>query len=841
MITHPLRFFFAAVYLAVAATATAQPGAWLFRSNGFQFNMTLVAEVRFNGTTDTLVNNAVAVISRGQLRGMATPVREFGKLLYYVSMNANTYQGDTLQFLAYRGKNGKVYRSTQQVVFKHNTLVGSWTTPLVLDFNLNNKPLIYSNASALYVENTCSEVIDVQGSDKESSEGSGLSFSIIGGDDASKFAINQATGVLTWKNFVPDVQSPADANTDNVYEVRIRLTDEANNTTDQNLQVTVVGSLGIASVTCPDNQTLRTNDDGLGDCSTAAPRTGVPLPAYCAYSQLSYQLTGANIGTGTGLVPFTTPFAKGVTTVSYTFSGTNPASTCSFQVKVTDEEVPTISCPANKTVPATKVDPCAAVVMGINATANDNCEPPALTHTITGATTGSGSGQASGKTFNTGVNTIQYTVTDAVAKKSTCSFQLIVEPCLSFSGTIKWETNQTLGVKDVNVVLGGNASSSSVTGANGNFFIEVTNSSGSFTLKPTKNLNKLNGVTASDALAIQQHVTGVKRITNLYKLVAADVNQNNSVTVQDASLITQSLNGNQTALSQFLTSWRFVPQAHVMTNPPWNFPEQIAYTNINQDQDNQHFLGIKMGDVVTAFANPANFAPVEPLIWSVNDAILQSDQQYAIPFYAGEMADLAAWQFALRFDPEKFAVISIEPSGLVPLQEDDFGMSELGEGLLRTVWVQPVPVKLSESSVVFTLHVQALENNIRLSDFLHLDHDVLPGLSYRSDLMESPVELHFQQLIGISNADATGSGVQLLVNFPNPFTRQTTIPFVLPAACNASLRVFDVTGRVLAVIEGHYASGSHQVLFDFSSIDAYGVLFYSLTTPYGVETRKMVR
>ncbi|MFZ4633312.1 MAG: T9SS type A sorting domain-containing protein [Saprospiraceae bacterium] len=81
----------------------------------------------------------------------------------------------------------------------------------------------------------------------------------------------------------------------------------------------------------------------------------------------------------------------------------------------------------------------------------------------------------------------------------------------------------------------------------------------------------------------------------------------------------------------------------------------------------------------------------------------------------------------------------------------------------------------------------------------------------------------------------------MLANFPNPFTWQTTIPFVLPAACNASLRVYDVTGRVLAVVKGHYASGPHQVLFDFNGIDVHGVLFYDLTTPFGVETRKMVR
>lgn len=51
-----------------------------------------------------------------------------------------------------------------------------------------------------------------------------LTYSISGGADAAKFSINSSTGVLTFAS-APDFGTPTDANTDNVYEVTVRVSD----------------------------------------------------------------------------------------------------------------------------------------------------------------------------------------------------------------------------------------------------------------------------------------------------------------------------------------------------------------------------------------------------------------------------------------------------------------------------------------------------------------------------------------------------------------------------------------------------------------------------------------
>ena len=80
--------------------------------------------------------------------------------------------------------------------------------------------------------------------------------------------------------------------------------------------------------------------------------------------------------------------------------------------------------------------------------------------------------------------------------------------------------------------------------------------------------------------------------------------------------------------------------------------------------------------------------------------------------------------------------------------------------------------------------------------------------------------------------------IELLQNRPNPFVRQTTIGFILPENCEAQLRVFDASGRVLFSQKKIYTAGRHEETLDLEG--ASGVLYYELTTPFGVLAKKMV-
>lgn len=405
-----------------------------------------------------------------------------------------------------------------------------------------------------------------------------------------------------------------------------------------------------------------------------------PVSDNCAGATWGFMLSGATTATVTGIADGmgsgVLSFNKGVTMVVLSATdGTNSATTVSFTVTVTDNQPPTVNCPVNKTVPPTISSPCSAVVGGIDGTYNDNCTGSTLTYVLSGATTGGGNGQASGQTFLLGTTTVSYTVTDGASLTSSCMFTVTVTNCnITFSGTIKWENDGTSGVNNATVNVTGASSGNDLTDTNGDFLASLPYATGNFTVKPVKNLNRLNGVTVADAMAIQQHLTNSNPITNPYKMVAADVNRSNSISTIDATIINQCLLGSPAANNQFSVFWRFVPQTWTPVLPPWGFPDKIELTGVSTNQSGLNFYGVKIGDVVSTYANPANFGAGQPLVWRVQDRVLQTGETVAVDFRADQLDDLRAMQFALRFDPELLVLDTIEPLNALPLSIENFGV-----------------------------------------------------------------------------------------------------------------------------------------------------------------------
>ncbi len=433
-----------------------------------------------------------------------------------------------------------------------------------------------------------------------------------------------------------------------------------------------------------------------------------------------------------------------------------------------------------------------------------------------------------------GVKTITYSVTDGGCSNS-CSFTITVNTCLvDIGGTIVWEKDDVTGVGSATVTLSGDASGSQTTPAAGTYgFSGLVGTN--FTLTPTKTINKMNGVNVADATAIQQHLANIAPITDPYKLIAADVNKSNSVSAVDASIISQSILGNPSALQQFKTSWRFTPATPALTNPPWGFAENAVVSNPVGNQT-VNFIGIKTGDV-NGTANPAGLGAGETLVLNVQDRVLEAGAEVTAEFEAGQQSDLAAFQLGLRFDPARLQFVEVQPLDGLPLTADNFGLYEVAAGEIRALWSQPAGTSLAEATPLFRLKFQALQGGVSLSEALALDEDVVPAHAYNGMLAEAPVELSYQAVTG-TGSPAGATDVQLLQNRPNPFNGTTTIPFVLPRECDATLRITAATGQLLFEQQKHYPAGRHEETLYLPA--ASGVLYVELVTEQGSVVRRML-
>ncbi len=80
---------------------------------------------------------------------------------------------------------------------------------------------------------------------------------------------------------------------------------------------------------------------------------------------------------------------------------------------------------------------------------------------------------------------------------------------------------------------------------------------------------------------------------------------------------------------------------------------------------------------------------------------------------------------------------------------------------------------------------------------------------------------------------------RLRQNYPNPFNPSTVIEFSAPTAGNASLKVYDVLGREVAVLlDGFVDAGNYSIKFDATVLGS-GVYFYRLMVNGSSISRKM--
>jgi hypothetical protein len=77
-------------------------------------------------------------------------------------------------------------------------------------------------------------------------------------------------------------------------------------------------------------------------------------------------------------------------------------------------------------------------------------------------------------------------------------------------------------------------------------------------------------------------------------------------------------------------------------------------------------------------------------------------------------------------------------------------------------------------------------------------------------------------------------------NYPNPFIIRTKISFTLPKASRVSLKVYDISGRLVTTLaDGIQNAGTYEVTFDGSGFSS-GVYIYRLQASEFTETKKMV-
>lgn len=261
------------------------------------------------------------------------------------------------------------------------------------------------------------------------------------------------------------------------------------------------------------------------------------------------------------------------------------------------------------------------------------------------------------------------------------------------------------------------------------------------------------------------------------------------------------------------------------------------------ERDIQDFISLRASAVTGNTTRPDDTQ--QPLIWRVRDRVLKVGTTVNMDFLAFNFTDLAAYQFALKFDPTqlRFEQIEVLAPGF-PLDPDgNFGMFNIAGGELRTLWSTAMGMTMPPATPVFRVVLTALAGGKNLSAVMNIDPMIISPVAYNTVLLPRGVQLYYADYT--KPADPRTEPVettmlQLHQNYPNPFNGCTQIGFTLPEAGLVKLRVLDIAGREYLRLEKNAAAGYQEEHICLENAGA-GVFFFELATPYGTLRRRILQ
>ncbi len=354
----------------------------------------------------------------------------------------------------------------------------------------------------------------------------------------------------------------------------------------------------------------------------------------------------------------------------------------------------------------------------------------------------------------------------------------------------------------------------------------VTNSvplAATFVISPEKDDNPLNGVTTYDLVLISKHILGIEPLDSPYKMIAADANKSGSITTFDIVEIRKLILGIYTDLPNN-SSWRFVDKAFQFPNlnNPFQtaFPETISVADAIATQIGEDFVGVKIGDVNnTSIANatmPAEDRTAATALFDVEDRKVKAGETFEVTFEAAEQ--LKGFQFTMLLN-------GLETVGVV--ESDNVTASNFG-----LVFEDAATVSI-DGAQEFTLRFKAVKSG-KLSEMLGVSGAITRAEAY-GGAGRLGVAFRF------SGKTISGVGFELYQNQPNPFVNKTSIGFFLPEAAEATLSIFDETGRVVYQQKGQFAKGENTIALDRALLNTTGMLYYKLETATDSDTKKMIQ
>lgn len=388
-------------------------------------------------------------------------------------------------------------------------------------------------------------------------------------------------------------------------------------------------------------------------------------------------------------------------------------------------------------------------------------------------------------------------------------------------GTVATATGY--GIENAEVQLVGLTEAQiTTTGAQGGYAFGFVSDDENVAITPAKDGDDDKGVSTLDLVLIQRHILNISRFDSPYKVIAADINDSETITGADVVELRKLILG---VTSEFAnnTSWRFVDATQSMSQGG-EFPfreDRMAAANAG-DQSGVDFVAVKIGDVNDSY-EAADNRSAKTVNLTFDNTSVDAGQTVELAISSADYVDAYGYQFTLDLN-------GLE---LVDVVAGDLNMTAENVAVLdkNTVTVSYGSTVAETASDLFTIVVKANTAG-NVSDMINVTSGVTKAEAYVGDNME---------VVQVALSSRGAAEYDLFQNEPNPFKDQTVIGFNMAEEGFASITVFDVAGRVLTQITGEYNKGANTVALNRNDLGGVsGVLYYKLEAADYTATKKMI-
>ncbi len=357
-----------------------------------------------------------------------------------------------------------------------------------------------------------------------------------------------------------------------------------------------------------------------------------------------------------------------------------------------------------------------------------------------------------------------------------------------------------------------------------------------------KNDNHSNGVSTLDLVLIQRHILGFTDLDSPYKVIAADINNDENVSSIDIVELRKIVLGVQEEFSEN-TSWRFVDAGQEFTDPmdPWPIDEQREIADLATPMSNEHFVAVKIGDVnATAQHNVSGVSTEvrsgKSMLLEIEERVVKAGELIDIEVTCADFKIVSGLQGTLEFNGLIYQTIGARA---LDLKSSNVGL--ISDNMITISWNTNTAV--STEHTLFVIQVLATKDGM-LSDMISMTKRLVAAEVYASSSFGASFGNNFEiqtlELL-VRRGDSKLVSNILYQNEPNPFKTMTEISFNLAEEGLATLTIMDVTGKVVYVTTIEHKMGQNTIKLDKRDLlMASGIFYYTIESDDFSQTKKMI-